>query len=75
MQEVTVHDAKTQLSRLLKAVEEGETIIIKRGKVPIAKLSPLDSPSPRLWGQDKGRVHIADDFNAPLPPEIQVFFE
>jgi len=75
MQDVTVHEAKTQLSRLLKAVEEGQTIIIKRGRVPIAKLSPLDPPSPRKWGQDKGRVHIADDFNAPLPPEIQAFFE
>jgi len=75
VQEVTIHEAKTHLSRLLKAVEEGETILIKRGSLPVARLVPVAAEPPRVWGQYAGRIWIADDFDAPLPPEIQQFFE
>ncbi|MBI3927215.1 MAG: type II toxin-antitoxin system prevent-host-death family antitoxin [Armatimonadetes bacterium] len=42
MQEVTVHEAKTHLSRLLKQVETGESILIKRGDIPVARLVPVE---------------------------------
>lgn len=43
MKIVTIHEAKTHLSRLLREVEAGETIIIARGKTEIARLAPLGS--------------------------------
>ncbi|WP_066546938.1 MULTISPECIES: type II toxin-antitoxin system Phd/YefM family antitoxin [unclassified Sphingomonas] len=46
MATVTVHEAKTHMSRLLARVEAGEEIIIARGRVEIAKLVPLNPPPP-----------------------------
>jgi prevent-host-death family protein len=76
MAQVNVHEAKTQLSKLLARVEAGEEIVIARDGKPLARLVPV-SPSPmrRVPGQDAGKVWIADDFDAPLPPEIQKYFE
>lgn len=71
MQEVTVHEAKTHLSRLLKRVEAGESLVIKRGDVPVARLVPIEAElPPRRWGQYAGQIQVADDFDAPLPDEI-----
>ncbi|MDP9444794.1 MAG: type II toxin-antitoxin system prevent-host-death family antitoxin [Actinomycetota bacterium] len=65
---VSVHEAKTHLSRLLERVEAGEEIdVARRGKV-VATLVPARRPAPRL-GSMPGIV-VADDFDAPLPPEI-----
>lgn len=47
MQTVTVHEAKTHLSRLLARVEAGEEVIIARGSEEIAKLVPLKPPAPK----------------------------
>ena len=47
---VTVHVAKTKLSQLLARVEGGETIVIARGKVPVAKLVPLAPKAKRRFG-------------------------
>ena len=41
---VTIHEAKTHLSRLLHRVEEGEEVIVCRGKLPIARLVPASLP-------------------------------
>lgn len=46
MTTVTVHEAKTHLSRLLNRVLAGEEIVVARGKTPIAKLVPL-GPTPK----------------------------
>ena len=72
---VNVHEAKTHLSRLLERVSSGEEIVIAKAGKPIAKLVPLAQPGRRALGQDKGRVFIADDFDAPLPDEILADFE
>lgn len=47
MQTVTIHEAKTHLSRLLARVEAGEEVIIARGTQEIAKLVPLKPPVPK----------------------------
>ena len=74
--EVNVHEAKTNLSRLLARVEAGEEIVIARAGKPIARLVPIEAPKRRLeLGFMRGRAWIADDFDAPLPPEIQRYFE
>jgi antitoxin (DNA-binding transcriptional repressor) of toxin-antitoxin stability system len=53
----------------------GEEIVISRAGRPLAKLVPFDSPSqPRTPGAWKGRVAIADDFDAPLP-DLEASFE
>ena len=64
--EVTVQEAKTHLSRLLRKVEAGESVTIRRGREPIAKLIRAD-PAPgrrRIWGSLKGS--IGPEFDAPL---------
>jgi len=47
MTTIATHEAKTHLSKYLDRVQHGETIIITRGRRPMAKLVPFDAPSPR----------------------------
>jgi prevent-host-death family protein len=54
--EVTVHEAKTQLSRLLKLAEDGETVTILRRGVPVARLTPVPPASARRLGWETGAV-------------------
>ena len=44
MSTVTIHDAKTNLSKLIARVEAGEEIVIARGKTPVARLTPIRAP-------------------------------
>lgn len=70
MAEVNVHQAKTNLSKLLRQVEQGEVVVIARAGRPVAKLVPVAaSTRERVPGLDRGRVSIADDFDEPLDPE------
>jgi prevent-host-death family protein len=74
--EVKIHQAKTHLSRLLVRVAAGEEVVISRAGKPIAQLVPFTRPErDRRAGQDRGRLQIAEDFDAPLPEEIQQDFE
>jgi prevent-host-death family protein len=73
--EVNVHEAKTHLSQLLRRVAAGEEIVIARGGEPIAKLVPIKRVRERVFGADRGRVEIAEDFDAPLPDELRAAFE
>jgi prevent-host-death family protein len=64
VKQVNVHEAKTQLSRLLQEVEEGEEVVIARNGEPVAKLVPhAEKPKPREPGWAKGRVWMAPDFD------------
>jgi prevent-host-death family protein len=47
MRSVATNDAKTHLSALLEEVSQGETIVITRGRKPLAKLVPYDQPAAR----------------------------
>jgi prevent-host-death family protein len=69
METVNVHDAKTHLSRLLARVETGEEFVIARGGKPVARLVPLEVKSARKPGDLRGKIAIADDFDAPLEDE------
>ncbi len=68
---VTIHKAKTELSKLLKRVEAGEEIIIARGDKPVAKIVPAEPPAkkPRVPGAWKGKFTLPDSFFDPLPEE------
>lgn len=75
MVEVNVHQAKTQLSRLLARVEAGEEVVISRAGRPVARLTPVARAKRRRTpGRDKGKGWIADDFNAPLPAKLLARF-
>ena len=72
---VSIHEAKTHLSRLLKAVEAGEEIVIARAGKPIARLAPFQKQGqPHRPGALAGRIWIADDFDAPLPEPVGAAF-
>ena len=64
VKEVSVHEAKTHLSRLLRRVENGEEIVISRGGKPVAKLVSATPSRRREMGFGRGLV-IPDDFDAP----------
>src|SRR5918999_450111 len=64
MKQVNVHEAKTQLSRLLQEVEEGEEIVIARNGTPVAKLVPhVDERTPREPGWGRGWIGILSGFD------------
>jgi prevent-host-death family protein len=73
---VNVHEAKTHLSRLLQRVADGEEITIAKAGTPVAKLVPIrEVPVKRRPGSLKDRIRIAPDFDDPLPPDLQQYFE
>ena len=68
---LNLYEAKTQLSQLVEKASAGEEIVIAKAGVPRARLVPLPAGKrPRRPGGSKGRIWIAKDFDAPLPPEI-----
>ncbi|MGH9338354.1 MAG: type II toxin-antitoxin system Phd/YefM family antitoxin [Acidobacteriota bacterium] len=69
MKVVNVHQAKSQLSRLLARVARGEQVVIAKNDKPVAKLVPL-GPQERRPGRLKGKIRIRADFDAPLPQEL-----
>jgi prevent-host-death family protein len=76
MQTVNIHEAKNQFSRLVDAAASGEEIIIAKAGKPAARLVPLERAKvTRRFGGLKGKVRIADDFDAPLPDEVIAAFE
>jgi prevent-host-death family protein len=73
---VNVHEAKTHLSKLLERVQLGEEIVIARSGKPVARLVAVKEPGRRREpGSARGQIRMAEDFDAPLPEDIQRFFE
>lgn len=75
MPKYNVHEAKTHLSKLLERVAAGEEVIIAKSGVPVARLVPAAPVQERSLGTEKGRVFVADDFDAPLPEDLLKAFE
>ena len=70
MTTVTIHKAKTQLSKLIEQVEKGEEVIIARGKTPVARLVRYAPEQPkRGFGSMKGKAWLDESFWEPLPEE------
>jgi len=69
---VKVHQAKSQLSKLIAAVEAGEEVVIARGDKPAVKLVLADAPTKpkRVFGSLKGKVALTDAFFEPLPDDL-----
>lgn len=74
MEVANIHEAKSQLSKLVEQAMKGEEVIIAKAGTPMVRLVPIQpDDTPRVGGQWKGRVHIADDFDA-LPDDIAAAF-
>jgi prevent-host-death family protein len=71
--QVNVHEAKTNLSRVLERVAAGEEVTIAREGIPVAQLVPAKRSTPFPFDSERGRVWIADDFDS-LPPEMEALF-
>lgn len=68
MSTVTIHEAKTHLSRLIDRALAGEDIVVMRGREPVVALKPLCAPKSkrRLGGLPGLVMHMAKDFDAPM---------
>jgi len=70
MKTVTVHQAKTNLSKLIEKACAGEEIVIARGKKPVVRLVPVSAPNGnRKPGSMKGKISIGPEFFEPLPDD------
>lgn len=68
---VGIHEAKTNLSKLIPAVQTGEDVIITKAGKPVARLVPfVEKSGPRPLGLYFGKVTIHGDLLAPLPVEV-----
>ena len=67
---VTIHVAKTTLSKLIERACAGEEVIISRGDYPVVRLVAIASTAPRrAFGALKGTLKVSDSFFDPLPAD------
>jgi len=75
MFQVNIHEAKTNLSKLINKVVNGEEVIIAKGNKPIAKIVQFETGKPkRKLGSAKGQIIVQDDFDEPLD-DFQEYME
>ncbi|HEY3999272.1 MAG TPA: type II toxin-antitoxin system prevent-host-death family antitoxin [Candidatus Xenobia bacterium] len=75
---VSVTEAESHFSEYLKRVEAGETVVLTRRNQPIAELRAVSKTKRRARrpiGLCEGEFKVPDDFDEPLPPDIQRAFE
>jgi prevent-host-death family protein len=71
-----IHQAKSQLSKLIEAVQQGENVTIARAGKPVAVLGPLRARSiPRRRGYLKGQIQLGPEFDEALPADVLDAFE
>ena len=78
MRTVNIHEAKTQLSRLVEAAARGESFVIAKAGRPMVKVVPLDAPAAearRRLGFLAGQGEVPDDFDRMGADEIAALFE
>ncbi len=78
IQTVNIHEAKTQLSRLVDRAVKGEPFIIAKAGKPLVKVTALDAPTPtrvRRLGLMAGQIAVPEDFDMMGSSEIEQVFE
>ena len=78
MQTYNIHDAKTQLSRLVEQAAQGEPFIIAKAGKPMVKVIALNAPEPaqiKRFGFMAGQTHVPNDFDQMGDKEIIQIFE
>jgi prevent-host-death family protein len=72
---VNIHEAKTQLSKLVDQAVNGESFVIAKAGKPLVKVTALNAPaSPRRLGFLTGEIAVPDDFNSMGAAEIEALF-
>jgi prevent-host-death family protein len=75
-QTLDINEVKVHLSQLIEEVASGTEVIIEKAGKPMARLSRIEGSKTQIqFGVLKGKVKVADDFDAPLPDEILSEFE
>jgi prevent-host-death family protein len=74
MKQVNLHVAKTHLSRLVDEAASGREIVIAKAGKPMVRLVAVPSHPRSGFGDLKGRIRIAADFDAPLPDDLRRAF-
>lgn len=75
MNTVNIHEAKTQLSRLVERAARGEAFVIAKAGKPLVKVSALDAPTePKRLGFLKGEIEVPEDFDRMGEREIAALF-
>ncbi|MCK6557290.1 type II toxin-antitoxin system prevent-host-death family antitoxin [Candidatus Binatia bacterium] len=77
MRTVNIHEAKTQLSRLVDRAAKGEPFVIARAGKPLVKVMPLDAPEAgekKRLGFMAGQISVPDDFDRMGAAEIERVF-
>lgn len=69
MTQFSVHDAKTNLSRLIAEALAGGEVVIARGNIPAVRLVPVEPKGRRQFGALKGRIALDSRFDEPLPKD------
>lgn len=69
MAQFSVHDAKTNLSKLIATALEGGDVVIARGNVPVVRLVPVAPRGKRHFGALKGKIAMDARFDEPLPQD------
>jgi len=68
--QVNIHDAKTQLSKLIERACQGEEVIIAKSGKPVAKLTAIElRQRGRQFGALRGKARVDERFFEPLPEE------
>jgi prevent-host-death family protein len=75
MKTVNIHDAKTNLSKLIEAAVQGEPFVIARAGKPMVKVMQIESRTPRRIGFLEGAYEIPKDFDHMSARQIQALFE
>ena len=74
-EQVNIQRAKTELSRLVAQVERGSEVILARAGRPVAKIVPIDHGERRVPGRLRGQGWVGENFDDPLPDDVQHAFE
>ena len=69
MAQFSVHDAKTNLSRLIADALAGGEVVIARGNVPVVRLVPVNPHGRPCFGALKGKITVDTRFDEPLPDD------
>jgi len=74
MKTVNMHEAKTQLSKLVEAASKGESFVIARAGKPLVKVTMLEGKAPKRLGFLAGRGTVPDDFDEMFAEDVQSLF-
>ena len=64
--QVNIHEAKTNLSRLVERARKGDDVIIAKAGRPMVRLTPVDRPAKRVLGGAAGQIRFRKGWDSPL---------